>query len=519
MDLGELPRRNARRYHDKICLVEGDKRYTFQEFNERINRLGNGLLDLGVRKGDRVPILLSNCSEYAELYFGLAKIGAIIVPLNYRLNPREYTSYFDICRSNTIIFGEQFLNDIQESRPFLRTVRQFIIVGKSKTEEIISYDDLLFNSSHSEPIAEVDEQDVAAIFFTSGTTGFPKGAMWTHRNIMEQIVNLQIDLPFSRDDIALIVLPMFHGPVTIPLLHQLFYIGGCINVSPTLHFDPGSFLETILKKGITCTFIVPTMLFQLINFPEIDFYRESIKKLRQIKYAAAPSSVDVLKRAIQLFGPIFTQGYGLTETIGGVTFLAKKDHIQKDGEDSRELNRRLRSCGREYVNTHIKIVGDDGMEVSTGQVGEVIVKSDKNFIGYWEMPEETEKVLKGGWLYTGDLGMLDEKGYLYVVDRKKDLIISGGENLYPAEIEETINGNPKVKESAVIGVPDTLWGESVKAFVVLKEGEKATPEEIIAHCQQELASYKKPRFVEFVDDLPKNSMGKILKYLLREKRS
>jgi len=152
-------------------------------------------------------------------------------------------------------------------------------------------------------------------------------------------------------------------------------------------------------------------------------------------------------------------------------------------------------------------------------VGEVIVKSDKNFIGYWEMPEETEKVLKGGWLYTGDLGMLDEKGYLYVVDRKKDLIISGGENLYPAEIEETINGNPKVKESAVIGVPDTLWGESVKAFVVLKEGEKATPEEIIAHCQQELASYKKPRFVEFVDDLPKNSMGKILKYLLREKRS
>ena len=202
-----------------------------------------------------------------------------------------------------------------------------------------------------------------------------------------------------------------------------------------------------------------------------------------------------------------------------VSFLPKEDHILKDDEDREDLNRRLRSCGREYINTHIKIVGDDGREVPAGKVGEIIVKGDKNFIGYWEMPEETEKVLKGGWLYTGDLGMLDKEGYLYIVDRKKDLIISGGENLYPAEIEEAINRNPKVKESAVIGVPDPLWGESVKAFVVLKEGEKAIPEEIIAHCQKELASYKKPRFVEFLEGLPKNSMGKILKYLLREKGS
>jgi acyl-CoA synthetase (AMP-forming)/AMP-acid ligase II len=519
MDLGELPRRNARRHPHKISLVEGDKRYTFHEFNERINRLGNGLLDLGVSKGDRVAILLSNCSEYAELYFGLAKIGAIIVPLNFRLKPKEYLPYFNTCQCNAIVFGELFTNDIQEIRPSLRAVKHFITVGKSTMGEAITYDDLLSNSPELEPIMEINEQDVAAIFFTSGTTGFPKGAMWTHRNILEQIVNLQIDLPFSRDDIGLILLPMFHGPVTIPLLHQLFYIGGSIIISSSPHFDPRSFLETILNNGVTCTFIVPTMLFQLVNFPEIDFYRDAVKKLRQIKYAAAPASVDVLKRAVQLFGPIFTQGYGLTETIGGVTFLAKEDHTQKDGKDSAELNRRLRSCGREYINTHIKIVGDDGREVPAGKVGEIIVKGDKNFIGYWEMPEETEKVLKGGWLYTGDLGMLDEEGYLYVVDRKKDLIISGGENLYPAEIEEAINRNPKVKESAVIGVPDPLWGESVKAFVVLKEGEKAIPEEIIAHYEKELASYKKPRFVEFLEGLPKNSMGKILKYLLREKGS
>jgi long-chain acyl-CoA synthetase len=516
MDLGELPRRNARRYPHKICLVEGRKRYTFQEFNQRVNCLASGLLGLGVAKGDRIAILLHNCSEYAELYFSLAKIGGIIVPLNYRLKPKEYIPYFNLCQCNVFVFGEALINEVKEIRSSLEMVKHFIIVGESRREEGIHYDDLFLHSSLSEPATEVEEKDVAAIFLTSGTTGFPKGAMWTHRNILEQIINLQIDLPFCRDDVGLIVLPMFHGPVTIPLLHQLLYIGGRVVISPSPHFDPKYFLETILQEAITCTFVVPTMLIQLINFPEIHFYWEAIKKLRQIKYAGAPTSLDILKKAIEMFGPIFTQGYGLTETIGGVSFLAKEDHIPSDGQ---ALNRRLKSCGKEYINTHIKIVDDEGREVPPGVVGEIIVGSDKNFIGYWGMPEETERILRKGWVYTGDLGMLDEEGYLYVVDRKKDLIISGGENIYPVEIEEVINRHPKVKESAVIGVPDPLWGESVKAFVALKEGEKASPEEMTDYCKKELASYKKPRFFEFVKDLPKSDMGKVLKYLLREKCS
>lgn len=516
MDLGDLPRRNARRDPQKICLVEGRKRYTFHEFNQRVNRLAHGLLDLGVGKGDRVAILLYNCSEYTELYFGLAKIGAIIVPLNYRLKAKEYVSYCNICQCSVFIFGEKFINEIEEIRSSLEMVKHFIMVGESPKGEGIPYEKLVKNSSYLESIGEVNENDVAAIFFTSGTTGFHKGAMWTHRNILDQIVNLQIDLPFNRKDVGLIVLPMFHGPVTIPLLHQLFYIGGRVVISLSPHFDPKDFLETILQEGVTCTFIVPTILVQLINFPGIDFYGEAIKQLRQIKYAGAPTSLDILKKAIEMFGPVFTQGYGLTETIGGVSFLAREDHILKEGKD---LDRRLRSCGREYINTHIKIVDDYSKEVPPETVGEIIVRSDKNFIGYWGMPEETEKVLRGGWLYTGDLGMFDEEGYLYIVDRKKDLIISGGENIYPMEIEEIINRHPKVKESAVIGVPDPLWGESAKAFVVLKKGEKATPDEIIDHCEKELASYKKPKMVEFMEDLPKNSIGKVLKHLLREKDS
>jgi len=514
MDLGELPRRNARRYPESLCLAEGNRRHTFRAFNERINRLANGLLQLDVRKGDRVAVLLSNCSAYVETYFALAKIGAIIVPLNTRLNPREYVQYFRITSPSILITGEQFRDAATEIRPYLGSATHVILVGADEDEASIPYDTLLSNSSPSEPVVDVSENDVAAIFFTSGTTGFPKGAMWTHRNVLEQMVNLQVDLPFSKDDRGLIVLPMFHGPVTIPVLHQLFYMGGSVVVYPYLHFDPEPFLETIRQERVTCTFIVPTMLVQLVNYPQIHLYREPIAQLKQIKYAASPASARVLKRAIELFGPILTQGYGSTETVGGVSFLSKEDHV--DGED---LERKLRSCGKEYINVHIKIVDAQGAEVPPGTVGEILVKSDKNFAGYWEMTEETNEVLKGGWLHTADLGMFDEGRYLHLVDRKKDMIISGGENIYPAEIERVINGHVKVKESAVVGIPDLIWGEAVKAFVVLKDGEKATAGEIIDCCRAHLASFKKPRYVEFVDELPKNSLGKVLKHELRARHA
>jgi len=471
-------------------------------------------LQLGVKRGDRVAVLLSNCSEYVEMYFGLAKIGAIIVPLNTRLHAKEYTRYFQVTSPTVLMIGEPFQHVISEIRPALDTLRHVVSVGERPCDGALSYETLLSGSPLSDPPVEVSENDVAAIFFTSGTTGLPKGAMWTHRNILEQMVNLQLDLPFSRDDRGLLVLPMFHGPVTIPILHQLMYAGGCTIISPHAHFDAGQFLETIGQERITCTFIVPTMLVQLVNYPEIDRHRESLKQLRQIKYAASAASARVLKRAIELFGPILTQGYGSTETVGGVSFLSKEDHAESEGRD-----RRLTSCGKEYINVHIKIVDEEGKEVSPGTVGEILVKSDKNFVGYWDMPEETAQVLKGGWLHTSDLGMFDEEKYLYLVDRKRDMIISGGENIYPAEIEGIIHRHVKVKECAVIGVPDPLWGESIKAFVVLEDGEMATEEEIVGICLENLASYKKPKFVEFVDELPKNTMGKILKHLLKQKYS
>lgn len=511
MDIGELARRNARRYPEKVCLVEGNKRYTTEAFNHRVNQLANGLSELGIGRGDRAAILLPNGSEYVEIYVALAKIGVIAVPLNTRLNAREYIRYFKITQPKVLFAGGQLHDVAAEIRPALDSVQQMICVGTKAQEGEVSYEELLSDSLSSEPPVEVSENDVAAIFFTSGTTGLPKGAMWTHRNVLEHLANLQIDLPYSRDDRGLVVLPMFHGPVTVALVHQLLYSGGCLVMSPHAHFDAGQFLETIREENITCSFIVPTMMVQLVQYPGIDAYRETIKQLRQIKYAASAASARVLGRAVELFGPIFTQGYGLTESTGGVSFLSKEDHAEVP-----EGSRRLSSCGKEYINVHIKIADENGTEVPFGTVGEVLVKSDKIFTGYWEMPEETQQVLKDGWLHTSDLGMFDGDRYLYLVDRKKDMIISGGENVYPVEIEEVINNHVKVEESAVAGIPDPTWGELVKAVVVVKDGEMVTEEEIISFCRQNLASYKKPKLVQFVDKLPRNSMGKVLKHMLKE---
>ncbi len=511
MDIGELARRNARRCPGKVCLVENNKRYTTEAFNYRVNQLANGLSEFGISRGDRAAILLPNCSEYVEIYIALAKIGAIAVPLNTRLNAREYVRYFQITKPKVLFTGGQLQDVAAEIRPALDTVQQVICIGTKTQKGEVSYEDLLSDSSVSEPPVEVNENDVAIIFFTSGTTGLPKGAMWTHRNVLEHLANLQMDLPYSRDDRGLVVLPMFHGPVTVALVHQLLYIGGCLVISPHSHLDAGQSFDTIKQENITCSCIVPTMMVQLVQYPGIEAYQNTIRQLRQIKYAASAASARVLGRAVELFGPIFTQGYGLTESVGGVSYLSKEDHIGIP-----EGSRRLSSCGKEYINVYIKIADENGTEVPPGTVGEVLVKSDKIFAGYWEMPEESQQVLKDGWLHTSDLGMFDGERYLYLVDRKKDMIISGGENIYPAEIEEVINGYAKVEESAVVGVADPTWGELVKAVVVVKDGEIATAEEIINFCRENLASYKKPKLVQFIDKLPRNSMGKVLKHLLKE---
>jgi long-chain acyl-CoA synthetase len=318
-----------------------------------------------------------------------------------------------------------------------------------------------------------------------------------------------IERDIREGDVMVHVGPMSHATGTYVLPH---YLKGGTNIIMT-HFDPDDFLSTVEKERVTTVMMVPTMVIRLLS---CDVKKYNLKSLRKIMYGAAPMPVARLKEAIQIFGNIFSQGYGLTEAPMTVATLKERDHFVEGKE---ELTRRLSAAGRPYLTVDVKIVDDDGQELPAGEAGEIIIKSDHVMGGYWKDPEATQESIRQGWLFSGDVGKFDEKGFLYIVDRKKDMLISGGFNIYPKEVEDAIYKHPAVKEVAVIGIPDAEWGESVQAVVVLKEGMKATPADIIDTCKDHLASYKKPRSVEFIDELPKNPYGKIQKKVLQEKYS
>lgn len=509
MLLMDICRRNAKLYPNKMAIVFKDVRYTFKEFQERTNRLANALIDLGVQKGDRVAVLLNNCHQYVELYFAIPKCGAIITPLNYRLAGRELSWILNNAEANTLILEEGYIQAIEPIECELKTVKNMICIGKGKPS-MLGYEEIITNSPSSEPEVEVHDDDVVSLVYTSGTTGKPKGAMLTHRNLLSNCQVITIENNIRLGDIFLIVSPMYHT-VTPAFMYAHMYRGNT-NVAIE-RFDPKLLLETIETEKVTHVFLVPSMIIFTLEHPEISKY--DLSSLRLVWYGGSPMPVDRIRQAMEVLGCDLGQGFGMTE-IGPcfVSVLSPEDHRLLVTHNDEE---KLASVGRNYSNTEVKIVDDDDNEVSIGAVGEICVRGQNVMKGYWKMPDETAEALKNGWFHTGDLGRMDEDGYLYVVDRKKDMIISGAENIYSAEVENALSSHPAVLEVAVIGVPDERWGESVKAIVVLREGMKATEEELIEHCKKNLASYKKPKSIDFVDALPRNVMGKVLKTELREK--
>ena len=509
MVVGDMPRRNANKFPAKMAVVSDDVALTFKAFNERINSLANRMTAKGLKKGDRIGVLVHNCHQFMEVYFAAAKTGGIFCPYNNHLKANELKDIINYSTPKFLFFDKDYSEIAAGLRPELTSVEYFVCLQRPDQAFMEDYEKFLSHGGGDEPETIVTEDDVISIIFTAGTTGKAKGAMRTHRHLMSDAVASAIELRVEYDEKVAITFPMYHvacedNIVRHSFLPNTFYIrkeGG---------FNPEQTLEYIAREKITRCQMVPTMVHSLLQVPDVKKF--DLSSLRLILYAGAPMPVELLKRALEVFPCGFAQLYGQTESGPFTTVLKPEDHIL-DG--SEEKVRRLASSGKAALNYEIRIVDEEDNDVPVGEIGEIIGRSEAVMKGYWQMPEETAKKLKGGWLHTGDLGRMDEDGYVYIVERKNDMIISGGVNVYPREVEEVLYKHRAVSEASVIGIPDEHWGEVVKAVVVLKQGVTATDEELIKFCGEHLAGYKKPKSVDFWKELPKSPQGKILKKEIR----
>lgn len=504
--MGEMLERNARLFPEKAAFVCGEESISFRDYRNRVYRLINVLLELTLTKGKRMAVLSRNSIRYFELYGAADRGGFILVPLNFRLKPHELAFLLNDSGAEVLFFESFYAEVVGEIKKKLETVSHYIVLDGPGQ---LSYEELLMKASDLQPAVTIDENDPVYIIYTSGTTGLPRGAVLTHRGQYQVANVLALEMGLRKDDITLDMMPLYHtGGHAVSQAH--FY-RGCTNVITT-GFNPEEALSIVEQQRITTIQVVPAMIVDMLNHPDIEKYDTST--LRIIFYASSIMPVSLLKKAIAKWGRIFFQSYGLTENGPVATVLSIEDHHVEGPE---RLTKKLASCGLPSTNCDTRVVNEKGEEVQPGDVGEIIVHSEQIMTEYWNNPDLTAQTIKNGWLYTGDLATVDEDGYIYIIDRKKDLIITGGENVYSREVEELLYTHPAVRECAVIGVPHPKWVEAVHALIVLKDRQKATEEEIIAFCKEHIAGYKVPKSVEFIDSLPKNPSGKILKNIMRKR--
>ncbi|MFO7600980.1 MAG: long-chain-fatty-acid--CoA ligase [Candidatus Desulfacyla sp.] len=508
MSVGAILRRNAFNDGDKTALVFEDRRMTYGELNRAVNRVADHLLKMGLEKGDRLAVLLHNGVEFIELYFACAKSGVVFVPLNNLLKARELVQILEYIKPRALVLDHDFVEMIQPILPGLPFIQFPICLGE-ETAGFSAYTGLTEGGSEQEPQTVLSDDDLVSIFLTSGTTGRPKGVMRTHRHDWINMMSCALEMGVRHDDRALLVFPFYHVTFVDNMRHLL--MGNTTVIRREGKFDPHEILGILSREGITMCQLVPTMINALLQVEDFGAY--DLSRFRLLIYAASPMPVELLKKAMKRLNCRFMQMYGQTETGPATTALRPEDHLL---EGSEAQMARLASAGRAILDYEVRVVDEEGRDVAIGEVGELAVRSEAMTIGYWDLPEETGRAIQDGWLHTGDFGRLDEERYVFIVDRKNDMIISGGKNIYPREIEEVIYTHDAVLETAVIGIPDDYWGESVKALVVLKPGREATEAEIIALCKDTLASYKKPKSVEFRSQLPKSPTGKLLKRTIRE---
>lgn len=507
--LGDIARYYAREQPAAVAMGFEGRETNFDEFDRHSNQVAHALIAEGARKGERVAYLGKNSDHYFEILFGSAKAGVVLTPIGWRLSPAEIAFIVDDCEASIIFVGPEVMSQAEQALSYLKRGRRLIAMESVSLSDYTLYESWRDAAPVSDVTVAVEAGDVALQIYSSGTTGKPKGVMLSHANLLkgrhEAAMSQMAWNTWKPDDVSLVAMPVAH--VGGSVWGIIGFLNGAKGVIAR-EFDPLKVLDYIKLDGVSQLFMVPAALQIVVRQPSaraVDYSR-----LRCIQYGAAPIPIDLLRECMEVFGCEFCQQYGMTETAGTIVYLPPEDH-------SPTGNPLMRAAGLPMPGVEIRIVDAAGNVLPTSAIGEVATRSVANMVGYWHMEDATRATVDDqGWLRTGDAGYLDADGYLYIHDRVKDVIISGAENIYPAEVENAIYGHPHVAEVAVIGIPDDKWGEAVKAVIALKPGAIADPSDILAFARSRIAAFKLPKSIDFVDALPRNASGKVLKRKLRE---
>ena len=500
---------------DREALIFEGQRLTFEQLGDRVNRLANALAELGVAPGDRVATMQVNTSAMVETCFAAAKLDAVYLPLNFRVKNDELGFMLNDATPTVLFAGSRYLDMADGLRSADGPVKHYVSLEDSR-ENWLDYEGLISGGSPEERFGAADEDDLAVLMFTAGTTGTPKGVMLSHNSFSSYILANVEPVDLEIEEKNLVTVPMYHI-AGLQAVMAAVYGGRTLIIHR--QFDPVAWMESVQVEGAGRAMMVPTMLKQLLDHEQ--FSNFDLSSMKVITYGAAPMPLEVIKRAMKgMPGTRFINAFGQTETASTITMLAPDDHDIPDGLPEEEVERRMKrltSIGKPLPDVEVRIVDEEANEVPVGESGEIVARGPRLMKGYWGREEATKDTMRGGWLYTGDLGYFDEEGYIFLSGRAKDFIKRAGEMIAPEEVEQTLMSHPAIDDAAVIGVPDDDWGERVRAVCVLKTGvEEPAENEVIEYCRQRLSSYKKPESIVWTDELPRNPMGKVLKRVLRE---
>ncbi len=511
MTIGDYYDRCVDFYGDRIAITFNDRSYTYADMGRNADRLVNAFQSIGLKKGDTVAFLMANCPEYIFCEYAVAKAGGIRVPLAVLLGSADHIYMMNQAECKFLVYHERLAQRVKDMIPHLETVKTFICIAEDPSSVMqghLHLQQLLKDHEPEGTKVDIDPEDLVGIYYTGGTTGKPKGVMLSHRAWVYTILIEMLELGFGWEEVFAYMTPLTHagGCLMLPVLLRK---GRCVILD---HFDPKLFLQAVEKEKITATFLVPTMIYILLDYPDLKKY--NLSSLRNIIYGASAIAPERLKQAVTTFGPIMTQLFGQTEAPMMISALSREDHVVADPAREKEI---FASAGRPTFHAQVRIVDDNGNDVKRGEAGEIVVRCANMMHGYFKNPEATAETIKDGWLHTGDIAKQDGEGFLYIVDRKKDMIVSGGFNIFPREIEDALFEHPAVKGAAVIGIPHDKWGEEVKAIVVLHQGQSASEEELIAFVKERKGSLIAPKTVEFWDEIPLTNLGKLDKKRIRAK--